>query len=104
MPSAKRQTSAKMCPAAAPAALSPCASVAPAASAAAFFAAPASSTPSGSFGLLADDAGAREDLRERTRKLLVARGGDERGARVDHLLRVRRTAHAGDAVLAEASR
>src|SRR4051812_43083396 len=37
-----------MCPAAAPAALSPCASVAPAASAAAFFAAPASSTPTGS--------------------------------------------------------
>ena len=47
--SAKRQTSAKMWPAAAPAALSPCASVAPDASAAAFFAAPASSTPSGSF-------------------------------------------------------
>jgi hypothetical protein len=38
-----------MCPAAAPAAFSPCASVAPAASAAAFFAAPASSTPTGSF-------------------------------------------------------
>ncbi len=37
-----------MCPAAAPAAFSPCASVAPAASAAAFLAAPASSTPIGS--------------------------------------------------------
>src|SRR5436190_1838621 len=37
-----------MCPAAAPAAFSPCASVAPAARAAAFLAAPASSTPSGS--------------------------------------------------------
>ena len=47
--SAKRHTSAKMCPAAAPAALRPCASVAPAARAAAFFAAPASSTPTGSF-------------------------------------------------------
>ena len=46
--SAKRQTSAKMWPAAAPAAFSPCASVAPAASAAAFLATPASSTPIGS--------------------------------------------------------
>ena len=47
--SAQRHTSAKMWPAAAPAAFRPCASVAPQASAAAFLAAPASSTPIGSF-------------------------------------------------------
>ena len=101
-PSAKRQTSPKMCPAAAPAAFRPWLSVAPAASAAAFLAAPASSTPDRVAGLLADHAGAREEGGERLGQRLVLGGGDERGALGDHLLGVGGAAEHGDAVAAVA--
>ena len=90
-----------MCPAAAPAAFRPCASVAPAASAAAFLAAPGELDADRVVGLLADDARAGEDLGERARELLVAGRGDEAGAVVHHLLRVRRAADAGHAPGAE---
>ena len=90
-----------MCPAAAPAAFSPCASVAPAASAAAFLAAPASSTPIGSLDCSQMTPARVKTCAERARELLVARRGDEPGAVVDHLLRVCRTADARHAPGAE---
>ena len=96
--SAKRQTSAKMWPAAAPAALSPCASVAPAASAAAFFATPGELDADRVVRQLADDSGAGEDAGEALGEALVERRGDEPGAGVDHLLGVRGAADARDAV------
>ena len=102
-PSAKRHTSAKMCPAAAPAAFRPCASVAPAASAAAFLAAPASSTPTGSFDC-SQTTPARVKIcaSERASPSSVRRG-DQRGTLSHHLLRVSRPAEAGDALGAEAA-
>ena len=70
-----------MCPAAAPAAFSPCASVAPAASAAAFLAAPASSTPTGSLDCSQTTPARVNTCASEPRELLVAGGGDERRRR-----------------------
>ena len=95
---AHRQTSAKMWPAAAPAAFSPCASVAPDASAAAFFAAPASSTPIGSFDSSHTTPARMKTRRSRSRA--PPRGGRyQAGAVGHHLPRVRRPADAGGAVV-----
>ena len=99
--SAKRQTSAKMCPAAAPAAFSPWASVAPAARAAAFLAAPASSTPTGSFDTSHTTPASVNIARQRFRQPLVGRGGHEPRSLGHHLVCVRGAADAGDALGAE---
>jgi hypothetical protein len=56
----------------------------------------------GVVGELANDAGAGEDPGERACELLGGAGGHERGALVDHLLRVRGAADARDALGAEA--
>ena len=52
-------------------------------------------------GLLADHAGAHEDVGDRAREAHVGGGGDEAGALGDHLARVGRAAEAGHAVHAE---
>ena len=91
-----------MCPAAAPAAFSPWASVAPAASAAAFFAAPASSTPTGSSDCSHTTPARMKTPASDPRERVVGRGGDEPGALVHHLARVRGAADARDAAGAEA--
>ncbi len=101
--SAHRHTSAKMCPAAAPAAFSPWASVAPEASAAAFFAAPASSTPIGSFDSSHTTPARMNTPASAVRERLVGRRRDQPGALGDHLLRVRRTPDARRPVGAEAA-
>ncbi len=93
-----------MCPAAAPAAFRPCASVAPAASAAAFFAAPASSTPTGSFDCSQTTPARVKTCASACASSSLARGRDERGARVDHLLRVRGTADARHALARRSAR
>ena len=100
-PSPKRQTSAKMWPAAAPAALRPWRSVAPAASAAAFLAAPASSTPTGSLDASQTTPAFWKNDASAQRERLVGRRGDQAGALVDHLARVRGPADAADALGAE---
>ena len=90
-----------MCPAAAPAALRPWPGGRARGQRGGVLGHAAELDADGIVGLLADHAGAHEDVGDRARELDVGGGGDEPGALGDHLARVRRPAEAGDAVDAE---
>ncbi len=97
-PRASASTSVKMSAAAMPAAFRPCDSVAPAASAAAFFALPASSTPTGSLEASHTTRALAEDLGHPLGQRGRVGRAHEPGPALDHLARVRRAAHARDAL------